>query len=122
MAIRFDLLAAAGTALSYGEGPSVPWARIVLAFLLCAGLAVAAIAFLRWRTGQAGASPIWLQMTGGASACERELELLERLALSPTTHLAVVRWGERKLLILASPAGARLLTEGDSGALPDADQ
>ena len=34
MAIRFDLLAAAGTALSYGEGPSVPWARIVLAFLL----------------------------------------------------------------------------------------
>lgn len=102
-------MAAAGTALSYGEGPSVPWARIVLAFLLCAGLAVAAAAFLRWRTGRGAPSPFWLQMARGAGDGRRELELLERLSLSPTAQLLVVRWGEKKLLILASPAGAQLL-------------
>jgi hypothetical protein len=91
----------------------VPWARIVLAFLLCAGLAVAAIAFMRWRTGQGGATPIWLQMTRGTGTPERELELVERLALSPTTQLVSVRWGARKLLILASPAGAQVLSELD---------
>src|SRR5687767_15938165 len=115
MPIDLDLLAAGGTALSYGTGPSVPWARIALAFLLCAGLAVAAIAFMRWRTGQGGPSPFWLQLTRGAGDGQRELELVERLTLSPTTQLVVVRWGGRKLLILASPSGAQLLSEEPGG-------
>jgi len=111
VSIALDLLAAAGSALSYGEGPSVPWARIVLAFLLCAGLAIAAIAFLRRRTKQGGPGPFWMQLARGTGDEQRELRLVERLALSPTTQLAVVRWGARKLLILSSPAGAQLLSE-----------
>lgn len=121
MAIDLDFLAAAGAALAYGEGPSVPWARIVLAFLLCAGLAVTAIAFMRWRTGQRGPSSFWLQMARGSGDGQRELELVERLALSATTQLVVVRWGERKLLILASPSGAQTLGEKDGGAEPETD-
>ena len=122
MPFDLDLLTAAGSALSYGEGPSVPWARIVLAFLLCAGLAAAAIAFMRWRTGQGAPGPFWLQMTRGAGDGQRELELVERLSLSPTTQLVVVRWGERKLLILSSPRGAHVVgdkpgdLEGETGA------
>jgi hypothetical protein len=108
-----DLLTAAGSALSYGEGPSVPWARILLAFLLCAGLAAAAIAFIRWRTRPGGPGPFWQQMTRGAREGRRELELVERLALSPTTHLFVVRWGQRRLLILSSSSGAQVLREND---------
>jgi hypothetical protein len=119
--VELDFLAA-GAALSYGEGPSVPWARIVLAFLLCAGLAVAAIAFLRWRTGRGAPSPFWLQMMRGAGEGERELELVERLSLSPTTQLVVVRWGGRKLLILASPSGAQLLGDRPGAAPGEADE
>ena len=111
MSIDLDLLAAASSALAYGEGLSVPWARIVLAFLLCVGLAVAAIAFMRWRTGQGAPRPFWLQMGRGAGDGQSELELLDRLALSPTTQLVAVRWGEKKLLVLASPAGAWLIDE-----------
>lgn len=114
-----DLLAAAGTALSYGAGPSVPWARIVLAFLLCIGLAAAAIAFMRWRTGRGVSGPVWLQMTRGAKHRQRELEMVERLALSPTTQLVVVRWGGKKLLILSSSSGAQVLSEENDGAPPE---
>jgi hypothetical protein len=114
--IALDLLAAAGTAISSGAGPSVPWARIALAFLLCAGLAVAAIAFLRWRTGQGGPSPFWLQMTRGTGEGQRELELVERLALSPSSQLAVVRWRARTLLIMTCPTGAQLLSEEPDGS------
>ena len=115
MAIDLDFLAAADTAFAYGAAPSVPWARIVLAFLLCVGLAVAAIAFLRWRTGQGSPGRFWQQMVRSAGERQRELELVERLALSATTQLVVVRWGERKLLILASPSGAQALgEEGDT--------
>jgi hypothetical protein len=117
--IVLDLVAAAGSALSYGSGPSVPWVRIVFAFLLCAGLAVAAVAFMRWRTGQGSTAPFWLQMTRGTAAGERELELLERLALSPTTQLVSVRWGARKILILAAPTGAQVLSETDVAAAPE---
>jgi hypothetical protein len=119
MSIALDLLAAAGTALSYGEGPSIPWARIVLAFLLCVGLAVAAIAFMRRRSMQGGPSPFWLQMTRGTGDGLRELELVERLVLSPTAQLVVVRWGARKLLLLASPSGAQLLSEEHDGSVSE---
>ena len=115
MPIELELLAAAGNALSYGEGPSVPWARIVLAFLLCVGLAVAAIAFMRWRTGQGGPGPIWSQIVRGAGGGDRELEQIERLALSPTTQLFVVRWREKKLLILSSSSGAQVIGEEHAG-------
>ncbi len=115
MPFDLDLLTAAGSALSYGEGPAVPWARIVLAFLLCAGLAAAAIAFLRWRTGPGGPGPFWQQIIRGAREGQRELELVDRLALSSTTHLVVVRWGERKLLIVSSSSGVQVLTESHDG-------
>ena len=121
MPIELDLVAAAGSALSYGAGPSVPWARIVLAFLLCAGLAVGAIAFLRWRTGQGGPGPLWSRLGRVAGSPDRELQLVERLALSATTQLVVVRWGTRKLLILASPAGAHVLSEEGDGAVAELD-
>jgi hypothetical protein len=119
MPLDLDFLAVAGTALSYGAGPSVPWARIILAFLLCAGLAVAAIAFLRWRAGQGGPGTIWRQMSRGAAGGQRELELVERLALSPNAQLMVVRWGEKKLLVLASSSGAQVLSEEAAAQSPE---
>lgn len=110
---------AAGTALAQAPGPSVPWARIAVAFLFCIGLAVCAIAALRWRLGHRGNLDLGraFPLLRGAKRRPRELELVERLSLSPTTHLAVVRHGERKLLILTSSTGATLL--GGPEALAD---
>ena len=104
---------AAGASLAQVEGPSVPWARIAVAFLFCIGVAVGAIAVMRRRMGHRGGFDLGraLPLLRGVPPRPRELELLERLALSPTAQLAVVRHGERKLLIVTSPAGAHLLGE-----------
>ena len=120
--LDLDLLTVASTALSYGEGPAVPWARIVLAFLLSIGVAVAAIAFMRWRAGQGGPNLPWLQIRRGAADAQRELELVERLVLSATTQLVVVRWRERKLLILVSPTGAEVLSEDGAAVTPGTEE
>ena len=87
MVASLDILATASATLAYGSGPAVPWGRIALALLFCLGLSVAAIAFLRRRGGQIGPQAAWWPIRGSRAAAQRELELLERLALTPTSQL-----------------------------------
>ena len=114
-----DILAPAAAAMAYGEGPTIPWGRIALALLFCLGLAAAAIAFLNLRTGQAGPRTRWLPAGLSGAAAQRELELLERLPLTPTSQLLLVRCGGERLLLLSSAAGAQLLRELPPGGIPE---
>ena len=103
------MLSAATAPLAYGEGPTVPWARIVLSLLFCLALGIGAIAFLRRRSGQAALGPIALLLQGVGPAKPRELELVERLALTPTSQLCLVRCNDKRILVLVSPAGAHVV-------------
>jgi hypothetical protein len=103
------LLAAATAPLAYGEGPTVPWARIVLSLLFCLALGVSAIVAIRRRSGHAVPGPIALLFQGTGRAAPRQLELLERLALTATSQLCLVRCGDKRLLVLVSPVGAQVI-------------
>jgi len=95
------------------ENFAIPWARIVLALLFCLALAVAAIAVRRRRLGFS-ATPSFASLLAFNGAREdRELELLERLQLSPTSQICLIRCGHRRLLLHISAAGAQLLGEPD---------
>lgn len=112
-------LAAAAAPIAYGEGPSVPWARIVLSLLFCIALAFGAVAFVRWRSGQAGPGSLASLLRRVERGTARRLELLERLPLTPTTQLCLVRSGNSRLLVLVSPGGAQLIERLDE--MPDED-
>ena len=103
------LLATAAAPIGQADGPSVPWARIVLSLLFCIALAVAAIAFIRKRSGQAALGPLATLMSHVERGAPRQLELLERLPLTATSQLCLLRCGESRLLVLVSPAGAHVV-------------
>jgi flagellar biogenesis protein FliO len=114
-----DLLAAATAPIVYGEGPSIPWARVVLSLLFCIALAVAAIAFIRKRSGQAALGPLTGLIPRVERGVPRKLELLERLPLAATSQLCLVRCGDKRLLILVSSGGAQLIERLDAQHVVD---
>lgn len=63
--------------------------------------------------GLLGATSWWLRKKGGRVALGhrggRRLQSMERLPLGPQQTLHLVRFGERALLVAASPAGCVLL-------------
>jgi hypothetical protein len=68
--------------------------------------------------GLLGATLWWLRSRGlvalgpRGGGRVRQLEAVERLALSPQHTLHVVRYGGRRLLVAASPAGCAVLEAG----------
>jgi flagellar biogenesis protein FliO len=113
------LLAAAAAPIAHGSAFSVPWARIALSLLFCIALAVAAIALIRRRTGHTALGPIAALIARGEQAAPRGLELLERLPLTATSQLCLVRCGDERLLILISPGGAQLIERLDTHGVGD---
>jgi flagellar biogenesis protein FliO len=92
---------------------AVPWARIVLSLLLCLALAVWAIAFLRRRSG-AAPIPMFARLLAQSDGDrERQLELVERLQVSPASQICLVRCGDKRFLFHVSSAGAQLLSRLD---------
>lgn len=126
MSVLSLTLTVATAAYAHGSDPAVPWLRIALAFLFCVGVAVAAILWLRARQG----SPIALHAFARRIAAPhragapRELEVEERLRISPTAQVLVLRCGARRYLVHVGPQGAqtidRLDEHGDEtgGAAP----
>jgi flagellar biogenesis protein FliO len=120
MSASLALLAAAAAPLAYGEGPTVPWARIVLSLLFCLAVAVGAIAVIRRRAGQPPLGALTaLLLPRGGHAVPRQLELLERLALTPTSQVCLVRCGDRRLVVLVSPGGAQVVDGPAPGDTPE---
>jgi flagellar biogenesis protein FliO len=92
---------------------AVPWARIILSLLFCLTLAVGAVALLRRRSGAPPIPSFARLLARPDRARERDLELLERLQLSPASQLCLVRCGERRLLLHVAAAGAQVLARLD---------
>ena len=91
------------------SGPPV-W-RVLLALLLCLGLAVAGAFALRWRM-RGGGSP--LPLVG-----QRRLILIERTRLNHQVDLCLVKCDQREFLITTSPRDSRFgpeITARASGA------
>ena len=86
--------------------PQIPWARIILAFFFCIGVAVAAIAFLRWRSGEVPLSALLRRVETDK---ERAFEIVERTRVGPGAQLCMLACRERRYLIYIGPNDAVLL-------------
>jgi hypothetical protein len=86
--------------LGQGEGAEVPVWRVLIALLLCLGLAVAAAFVLRRRLG--GPGPAGFGRT-------KRLQLVETLRLSHQVDLCVVACDGGEFMVAATPHGATLI-------------
>lgn len=122
MSISF-LLTTALTAPAYSQtaAPTIPWARIIIAFLVCIAFAVGAILWLRSR--QQGL-PTDVRALFGPLGRPKALEVAEpfeierRLRVSPTSQLFILRCGERRYLVHTGPQGAQNLDRLDDARSP----
>lgn len=107
-------------ALAYGADPAIPWGRIVLAFLLCLALALGAIAVIRARHGLAVVPPeLARRLSHGTAAPVAEAEriaIVQRLAVTPTSQLVVLRRGSRSYLLHLTAQGATEIDRFDDSA------
>lgn len=121
-----DLLtsaAADAAPFAYDEGPSIPWGRLILAFLFSIAVALGAILFIRVRNGL----PAWpdkLQRpwrTEGEAAGKtgEKLAIVERLNVTPSSQIVVLRRGRQNYLLHLSASGA---TEIDRFETADAEK
>jgi hypothetical protein len=83
------------------EGPSL--IRVVVAFALCALLALGAALLLRAR---GGATLPWIR-----PATDRRLRLVESIRLTPQVQLSIVRCDDREMLMTTSAQGASLVAD-----------
>lgn len=97
--------------LAHGGDPVIPWARIVLALLLCLALAVAAILALRYRQGRPADLGALLRglVQPPESGVMPQLRVEERLRLSATSQVVVLHWDSARYLVHIAPGGAQLL-------------
>lgn len=100
------MLAAATARLGQASEPAIPWLRIVFAFLFCIALAVVAVLWLRRRQGL---PPLLAGLVPAASAGPDRLGIEERLRVSATSQILVLRWDGARYLVHVSGAGAQLL-------------
>jgi flagellar biogenesis protein FliO len=111
---EITMLSAASATIGQSAGFSVPWARIALSLLFCLTLAVAAIAFIRRRSGAAVLPSFASLLSSAERGKQRDLELLERLQLSPASQICLVRCGNKRLLVHVSAGGAQVLERLDT--------
>ena len=96
--ISLPLLAAASPQYATGGEIAVPWARLALAFFICVALAAAAIHMMRQRYGSA-APRGFSDFLSRKEQVEAEIEIVERVRITPSGQLCLVRCGERRYLI-----------------------
>lgn len=119
------LLSAAGSgtsAIAYSNGPDVPWLRIFLALCLCLALAGAAIWAMRVRYGLSVVPERLRQFVtterGDHAAPVEQLQLVQRLVVSPGHQLVLVRLGQRRYLLHLTASGATQIDCIADGAEP----
>lgn len=91
-------------------GPDIPWLRIVLAFLFCIGIAVAAIAFMRVRNGlptmPKALRERLIQNPDYTDLRSDRLEVVQRVGIMPSGQLLVVRRGTRNYVLYLTAHGS----------------
>ncbi len=94
--------------------PAIPWARIVLAFLVCIAFAVGAILWLRARQGlPSDAKTLLGQLRLAPPASPQALAVEHRLRTTATGQIVILRCGERRYLIHLCPQGAQMIDRLD---------
>lgn len=91
--------------IAQGGAPDIPWLRIVFVLILCIGLAIAAIGFVRLRHGM----PFLPDRIAGPIKAKRsergdtqELAIVERLSAGPATQFVVLARGKQRYLLHVS--------------------
>ena len=116
MSIPF-LVTAVVTAPAYGQGaePVIPWARIVVAFLICIAFAVGAILWMRARQGMPTDVRVLFEGLRRTKTPEPQepFEIERRLRVSPASQLFILRCGARRYLVHTGPQGAQNLDRLD---------
>lgn len=74
-------------------------------------LVLALLAATLWVLKKRGFANVSLLARGNARASKKQLEIVDRLPLSPQHSLHLVRVADRMLLIGLAPSGCSLLTE-----------
>lgn len=112
MIAHLTTLAAAAVPFAASGGPEIPWARIILAFFFCIGVAVAAIAFIRARNG-GHEIRFLLKGLGAKMATEPDaLALVSRLRVGPGHQVCLIRCKNREYLLHIGPQSALLIDDG----------
>ena len=108
----------ANARVPYATGPelSVPWARIAIAFLICVALAAAAIHLLRNRYGRKAAPRSFGDLLRQTERGDPALELEERLRITPTGQVCVIRCEGRRYLLHIGQQGCTLIDRLDDRA------
>lgn len=115
------LAAARAAPLASGTAPSIPWGRLVLAFVFCILVALAAIAFIRKRNGMPVLPEDVIQRFGqgqiSAPAASGRVQIVQRLGVTPTSQLVVLKRGRQNYLLHLTNSGAteidRYLDDGE---------
>lgn len=102
--------AAPMTGLASGTDPAVPVGRIVLAFMFCIVLAIAAIGFIRVRNGMP-LLPNGIRWRIGktlsyAAPSPEKLQIVQRLSVTPNSQLVVLKRGRQNYLLHLTNHGA----------------
>lgn len=89
----------------------IPWARIILAFFLCIGFAVVAIAFIKARDGGATMRSVINALGSRLAAEPNALTTVSRLRVGPGQQLCLIRCKQREYLLHLGPQSALLIDD-----------
>jgi hypothetical protein len=115
--IQITQMSLAATRAPLGAAPdiAVPWLRIVLALAFCLVVAFAAILVIRRRQGGSGDLRTLLNAvirTPDETAIALRID--ERIRLSASSQIVVLRWEGDRYLVHVAPSGAQLLDRRSS--------
>lgn len=104
--------AADAVPIAMGEGPNIPWVRIMIALAFCLALAVAAIGVIRLKNGfpvlPRGMSVRFGVTTDDHNAGAR-FEITQRLSIAPASHLVMLKRGKLNYLLYLTSHGATVI-------------
>ena len=103
--VAISSVAAFAQTLGTGADAEISIWRIVLSFLLCAMVAVAAALFMRARTG--GGLPAFAFLAAGS----RRLRVVESVRLNATTGLSIVECDGREMLFLVAAGESKIVAD-----------
>jgi flagellar biosynthesis protein FliO len=116
MLAGWPLMASPGR-LGGGEPLDVSLGRIVAALLICILIAILAVLLIRQRAGRIDLRGLFSRLELGP----RAIEVVETRRLSPHADICLVRYDGREYLLLLLPGRARVLSEKEMAAEPEAE-
>lgn len=95
--------------LASGSEPTIPWARILLAFIFCATLAWGAILLFHKHRGAIGLQKLAARLPGIPGPPSDKIELVETQRASPHCDICLVRCNGQEFLLAITPHNVSVL-------------